>query len=71
MARKPLVYKGRIRIFDPEPGEEIYLIDHPAGDGEFGPSLAACIEDWSGRTIRSVGPASPPLRITVEEVDLA
>lgn len=43
---EPFVYEGRIRVFDPEPGEEIYLVDHAEGDGSWGPTLVSALSEW-------------------------
>lgn len=61
----PVVYEGRIRIYDPEPGHEIYLLDHAEAEGDWGPSLADLLEKgFEG--LRCVGPEFGPVRITVE-----
>lgn len=64
----PFVYEGRLRAFDPEPGYELYLLDHPAREEfDYGPSLVDEIEGWSGRRM-FMETDGPRYRITVEEI---
>lgn len=65
--KEPFVYEGRLRAFDPEPGYELYLLDHPDSEGDYGPSLANEIESWSGRRM-FLETEGPRYRITVEEI---
>lgn len=63
-----VLYQGRIRIFDPEPGSAIYLLDHADAEGDWGPDLADVLErQFDG--LECVGPPFGPVRITVELVD--
>ena len=64
--RKPFVYEGRIRVFDPEPGDVIYLLDHPQAEEGWGPNLTDLIGDWRGEW--TFGDVPGRFRITVEEL---
>ena len=64
---EPFVYEGRIKSFDPEPGIEIYLIDHPKAEGDWGLSLADEIERWADEQIFA-RVSGRRYRITVEEI---
>jgi hypothetical protein len=64
--REPLVYEGRVRVFDPEPGDVIYLTDHPSADEHGGPNLTHVIEKW--RQEWMFGEVPGRFRITVEEL---
>lgn len=68
MTPGPFVYEGRIRVFDPVPGEEIYLIDHPDAADGFGPDLVSALSDWRGGE-RLFLDIPGRFRITVEEVE--
>lgn len=66
---KCLLYEGRIRTFDPEPGEVVWLVDHPEGDGAYGPDLATLIErELFDKIGGFVGPEDGRVRITVERL---
>lgn len=64
--REPLIYEGRIRVFDPEPGHEIYLTDHPSADEYGGPDLVSVIQKWRDEWMFLEVPGR--FRITVEEL---
>jgi hypothetical protein len=67
---KLFVYEGRIRIFDPEPGDVIYLQDHPDRDPQCssGPGLVDALEKWRGEGML-FGDVPGRYRITVEEIE--
>lgn len=68
--REPFVYEGRIRTFDPEPGDVVYLIDHPeATEYDSDANLTHLIENWIGEGMICCGPPKGPFRITVEEIE--
>lgn len=67
MSKEPFVYEGRLRAFDPEPGYELYLLDHPEAEEFDVPSLANEIESWSDRRM-FLETDGPRYRITVEEI---
>lgn len=65
--KEPFVYEGRLRVFDPEPGYEMYLLDHPKAEGNHGPGLVDEIEIWAMRSM-FMETDGPRYRITVEEI---
>lgn len=66
--REPFVYEGRIRVFDPEPGDVIYLQDHGGEADEFdGPALVNALATWRGEGMM-FGDIPGRFRITVEEI---
>lgn len=64
---EPFVYEGRIRIFDPEPGDVIYLQDHPDANEYGGPDLVSALEKWRGEGMMFLD-IPGRFRITVEEI---
>lgn len=67
MKREPFVYEGRIRIFDPEPGDVIYLLDHPEAEEFNPPALVDALEVWRGEGMMFLD-IPGRFRITVEEI---
>lgn len=65
---EPFVYEGAIRIFDPEPGSVIYLLDHPDADEYGGPDLVEALSKHRGEGMMFLD-IPGRFRITIEELD--
>jgi hypothetical protein len=67
MAASHFIYEGRIRVFDPEPGDVIYLLDHPDAEEFNSPALVDALERHRGEGMM-FGDIPGRFRITVEEI---
>jgi hypothetical protein len=63
----PFIYEGRIRVFDTEPGDEIYLLDHPDAAKGFGPDLVSALSKHRDEGMMFLD-IPGRFRITIEEI---